>query len=102
VESIAPALRSGGPRPRRQQAGSAVLPADFYPRDAQKQTAEDTIADASGLWPGKAVTEVSPAGPFWEAEPERRDYLERYLDQYTCHFVRPGWKPPRRTDKIMS
>ena len=60
--------------------------------------AEDTIADvdASGLWPGKVVTEVAPAGPFWEAEPEHQDYLERIPNGYTCHFVRPGWKLPVR------
>jgi peptide-methionine (S)-S-oxide reductase len=60
--------------------------------------AEDTIADveASGLWPGKVVTEVTPAGPFWEAEPEHQDYLERYPNGYTCHFPRPNWKLPHR------
>ena len=60
----------------------------------------DTIADvnASGLWPGKVVTEVAPAGPFWEAEPEHQDYLLRYPNGYTCHYARPGWKlPPRET-----
>jgi peptide methionine sulfoxide reductase MsrA len=52
------------------------------------------IADveASGLWPGKVVTKLSPAGDFWEAEPEHQDYLERYPNGYTCHFVRPQWK----------
>jgi peptide-methionine (S)-S-oxide reductase len=62
--------------------------------------AEETVADvdASGLWPGKVVTEISAAGPFWEAEPEHQDYLERYVDGYSCHFVRPGWKLPRRAD----
>jgi len=75
-----------------------------YRSDAQKQTAEDTIADvdASGLWPGKVVTEVSPAGPFWEAEPEHQDYLERYPYGYTCHYPRPGWKLPRRADTVTS
>ncbi len=64
----------------------------------QKRVAEDTIADvdASGLWPGRVVTEVAPAGPFWEAEPEHQDYLERIPNGYTCHFVRPGWKLPSR------
>jgi peptide-methionine (S)-S-oxide reductase len=73
-----------------------------YTDDAQKRVAEDTIADvdASGLWPGKVVTEVSPAGPFWEAEPEHQDYLERIPDGYTCHFVRPGWKLPRRAERV--
>jgi peptide-methionine (S)-S-oxide reductase len=67
----------------------------------QKRIAEDTIADvdASGLWPGKVVTEVAPAGPFWEAEPEHQDYLERFPDGYTCHFIRPDWKLPERSAK---
>ena len=64
-----------------------------------RRVAEDTIADveASGLWPGKVVTEVAPAGPFWEAEPEHQDYLERYPYGYTCHFPRPGWVLPHRS-----
>lgn len=71
----------------------------YYLDDAQKQVALDTIADvnASGLWPGKVVTELAPAGPFWEAEPEHQDYLERYPNGYTCHYVRPDWKLPTRT-----
>ncbi len=78
--------------------GTSYRSAIFYTSDAQKQAAEDTIADvdASGLWPGKVVTEVTAAGPFWEAEPEHQDYLERYPNGYTCHFPRPGWKLPRR------
>jgi peptide-methionine (S)-S-oxide reductase len=78
--------------------GSSYRSAIFYTSDAQKSTAEDVIADvnASGLWPGKVVTEVSAAGPFWEAEPEHQDYLERYPQGYTCHFARPGWKLPHR------
>ena len=72
----------------------------YYVDDAQKAEAERTIADvdASGLWPGKVVTEVKPDGDFWEAEAEHQDYLERYPHGYTCHFVRPGWKLPRRED----
>src|SRR5882724_7319677 len=70
----------------------------FYTSDDQRQVAEETIADvdASGLWPGKVVTEVSEAGPFWEAEPEHQDYLQRIPNGYTCHFVRPDWKLPHR------
>jgi peptide-methionine (S)-S-oxide reductase len=80
--------------------GASYRSAIFYVNDEQKRVAEDTIADvnASGLWPGKAVTEVAPAGPFWEAEPEHQDYLERFPDGYTCHFVRPHWKLPRRAE----
>jgi len=79
--------------------GPSYRSAIFYLDDDQKAVAEETIADveASGLWPGKVVTEVSPAGDFWQAEPEHQDYLQRYPNGYTCHFVRPGWKLPRRT-----
>jgi peptide-methionine (S)-S-oxide reductase len=78
--------------------GTSYRSAIFYVDDEQKRIALDTIADveASGLWPGKVVTEVSPAGDFWEAEPEHQDYLERYPNGYTCHYIRPGWKLPRR------
>ena len=78
--------------------GASYRSAIFYLDDDQKQVAEDTIADveASGLWPGKVVTEVSPAGDFWQAEPEHQDYLLNYPNGYTCHFIRPGWKLPRR------
>jgi peptide-methionine (S)-S-oxide reductase len=80
--------------------GTSYRSAIYYVDEAQRATALDTIADvnASGLWPGKVVTEVAPVGPFWEAEPEHQDYLERYPDGYTCHFVRPGWKLPRRSE----
>ncbi|GAB7143869.1 peptide-methionine (S)-S-oxide reductase MsrA [Mycobacterium riyadhense] len=78
--------------------GTSYRSAIFYVDDEQKRIALDTIADVedSGLWPGKVVTEVSPAGDFWEAEPEHQDYLQRYPNGYTCHFIRPGWKLPRR------
>ncbi len=80
--------------------GPSYRSAIFYISDEQRQVAEDTIADvdASGLWPGKVVTELAPAGDFWEAEPQHQDYLERYPGGYTCHYVRPGWKLPRRSD----
>ena len=65
-----------------------------------KQVALDTIADveASGLWPGRVVTQVEPAGDFWEAEPEHQDYLQRHPTGYTCHWPRPDWVLPRRGD----
>ena len=76
--------------------GTSYRSAILYGDDEQRHVAEDTIAavDSSGLWPGKVVTEVVPAGPFWEAEPEHQDYLERYPNGYTCHFVRPAWALP--------
>lgn len=78
--------------------GASYRSAIFYTSDEQRQIAEDTIADvnASGLWPGKVVTEVTPAWAFWEAEPEHQNYLERYPEGYTCHFIRPNWKLPGR------
>jgi peptide-methionine (S)-S-oxide reductase len=80
--------------------GASYRSAIFYTDDEQKRIAEETIADvdASGLWPGKIVTEVTAAGPFWEAEPEHQDYLERYPTGYTCHYVRPRWRLEHRQD----
>jgi peptide-methionine (S)-S-oxide reductase len=78
--------------------GTSYRSAIFYTSEEQKRIAEDTIADvdASGLWPGKVVTEVVPVSEFWEAEPEHQDYLEWVPNGYTCHFVRPGWRLPHR------
>ena len=78
--------------------GTSYRSAIFFTSEEQRKVADDTIADvtASHLWPGKVVTEVTPAGEFWEAEPEHQDYLERYPDGYTCHFPRPDWKLPKR------
>ena len=81
--------------------GASYRSAIFYATDEQRRIAEDTIADVdeSGLWPGKAVTELVPAGDFWEAEREHQDYLLRNPGGYTCHFVRPGWRLPIRKSK---
>jgi peptide-methionine (S)-S-oxide reductase len=81
--------------------GTSYRSAIFSTSDEQKRIASDTIADvdASGIWPGKVVTELAPAGAFWEAEPEHQDYLEHYPNGYTCHFIRPNWKLPRRHEK---
>jgi methionine-S-sulfoxide reductase len=78
--------------------GASYRSAIFYTDEAQKRVALDTIADvnASGLWPGKVVTELAPVSDFWEAEPEHQDYLQRIPHGYTCHFIRPNWKLPRR------
>ena len=80
--------------------GASYRSGIYYNSEEQKQVALDTIADvdASGLWPGKVVTEVAAAGAFWEAEPEHQDYLQRYPSGYTCHWVRPEWKLPRRSE----
>ena len=78
--------------------GASYRSAIFYTSDEQKRIAEDTIADvdASGIWPGKVVTEIVPASDFWEAEPEHQDYLVNYPGGYTCHFIRPNWRLPVR------
>ena len=87
--------------PMRQgnDRGPSYRSAIYFCDDAQKAEALDTIADvdAAGVWPGKVVTEVDPAGPFWDAEPEHQDYLERVPNGYTCHYIRPGWVLPKRT-----
>ena len=77
--------------------GTSYRSAIYYTSDEQKRVAEDTIADvnASGLWPGKVVTELAPAGDFWEAEPEHQDYLERIPNGYTCHYIRKDWVLPK-------
>lgn len=86
--------------PNRQgnDIGPSYRSAIYYLNEEQKRVALDTIADvnASGLWPGKVVTEVEPAGDFWQAEPEHQDYLERHPNGYTCHFPRPNWVLPKR------
>ena len=87
--------------PNRQgnDRGRSYRSAIYHTSDEQRAVAEETIADvdASGLWPGRVVTELEPAGDFWEAEPEHQDYLERIPNGYTCHFARPGWVLPKRT-----
>ena len=79
--------------------GASYRSAIYYVDEQQKQIALETIADvnASGLWPGKVVTQLEPAGDFWEAEPEHQDYLEHFPDGYTCHYLRPEWVLPSRT-----
>ncbi len=79
--------------------GKSYRSAIYHVSDTQKEQALRAIddVDASGLWPGKVVTEVAPAGPFWEAEPEHQDYLERYPGGYTCHYLRADWKLPAKT-----
>jgi peptide-methionine (S)-S-oxide reductase len=79
--------------------GTSYRSAIYYEDEGQKSTALDTIADveASGRWPGKVVTDIEPVGPFWEAEPDHQDYLERHPNGYTCHYPRPDWVLPKRS-----
>ena len=87
--------------PNRQgnDIGLSYRSAIYYVDAAQKAVALETIADvdASGLWPGKVVTEVAPVGDFWQAEPEHQDYLQRLPNGYTCHFPRADWVLPKRS-----
>ena len=84
--------------------GTSYRSAIYYTSDEQRKTAIAAIADveASGLWPGRVVTEVAPAGPFWEAEPEHQDYLEKIPDGYTCHYPRPNWVLPKRSEQRLA
>jgi peptide-methionine (S)-S-oxide reductase len=87
--------------PNRQgnDRGMSYRSAIYYADETQRAVALETIADveASGLWPGKVVTEVEPVSDFWEAEPEHQDYLERIPNGYTCHFPRADWVLPKRS-----
>ena len=86
--------------PHRQgnDRGPSYRSGIYYVDEDQKRVADDTIADvnASGIWPGPVVTEVAPVSDFWQAEPEHQDYLEKFPNGYTCHFLRPNWTLPRR------
>ena len=86
------------PNQQGNDTGPSYRSEIYFTTEAQEKTAHQTIADVneSGLWPGKVVTPVSPEGPFWQAEPEHQDYLERYPGGYTCHFPRPNWKLPTK------
>lgn len=74
--------------------GSQYRSAIFYLDTEQKAEAEKIIAEinASGRWPGKVATQIVPAGKWWDAEEYHQDYLEKYPEGYTCHFVRPEWR----------
>jgi len=78
--------------------GTQYRSAIFYTSQDQQQTALETIEDVerSGLWPGKVVTQLLPAGAFWQAEEVHQDYLERNPFGYTCHFPRADWTLPSK------
>lgn len=92
--------------PNRQgnDRGPGYRSAIFYTSEEQKRVAEETIADVnvSGLWPGRVVTEVVAAGPFWQAEAEHQDYLQRIPNGYTCHWVRTNWQLPSRVETTVA
>jgi len=90
--------------PKRQgnDVGTSYRSAIYFTSEAQRLEATKTIADvnASGLWPGKVVTELDPVRDFWEAEPEHQDYLLKQPDGYTCHYIRKNWVLPSQFDEI--
>ena len=85
------------PNQQGNDRGTSYRSAIYYTSAAQLEVIQSTITDvnASGLWPGTVMTEVKPAGPFWQAEPEHQDYLQNFPNGYTCHFVRQAWKLPK-------
>ena len=74
--------------------GTSYRSAIFYLNAAQKETAEALIKelDAAKIYSGPIVTEVVPAGDFWDAEEEHQDYLQKHPNGYTCHYIRPEWE----------
>jgi len=85
--------------PNRQgnDRGTSYRSAIFYTSQQQYEEAVNVISavDQSGLWPGKVVTDLEPAGDFWQAEPEHQDYLEKHPHGYTCHYPREAWILPQ-------
>jgi peptide-methionine (S)-S-oxide reductase len=88
--------------PDRQgnDVGSSYRSEIFYTSEEQKNIALKIIDEVneSGLWPARVVTKVTAASDFWKAEPEHQDYLERIPHGYTCHFPRPDWILPNRSN----
>ncbi|HTC21910.1 MAG TPA: peptide-methionine (S)-S-oxide reductase MsrA [bacterium] len=76
--------------------GTSYRSAIFYTNEAQKETAQALIKEltAAHIWSHPIVTEVAPASDFWVAEEYHQDYLQKYPEGYTCHYIRPNWKLP--------
>ena len=74
--------------------GDSYRSAIFVENSEQAKVADELIKelDASGILPSPITTEVTKAGPFYEAEPEHQDYLQHYPNGYTCHWIRKDWK----------
>lgn len=70
-----------------EHVGSDYRSEVFYTTDEQRRIAEDMVVkvDAARIWPGKIVTAVTEAGPFWAAPAEEQNYLRRYPN--TPHFL---------------
>ena len=73
--------------------GTSYRSAIFYLDEKQKEIATKLIEEmtASKIWPGAIVTQVVPASAFWVAEEYHQNYLQKYPNGYTCHYVRPNW-----------
>jgi len=86
-------FRMHDPTTRDQQGndrGSQYRSAIFFLSPEQEAGARRVIerVEQSGVWGRPLVTEVASAGPFTRAEGYHQDYLLRYPDGYTCHYLR--------------
>ena len=77
----------------RDRQGNDVGPqyrsAVFYHSPEQKRVAEEVMREvgASGMYDAPLVTELAPAGEFYEAEAYHQDYFARNPFQPYCAFV---------------
>ena len=71
--------------------GTQYRSAIFYHDDAQKQLAEAAKDkfNKSGRFKRPIVTEITKAGPFYEAEDYHQKYLEKNPGGYNCHYLQP-------------
>jgi peptide methionine sulfoxide reductase msrA/msrB len=78
------------PNQQGNDRGTQYRSVIFVMGDEQRRIASEIIreVDASGKWNSKVVTEVLPAGPWYQAEAYHQDYLQRNPNGYTCHWLR--------------
>jgi methionine-S-sulfoxide reductase len=70
--------------------GTQYRSAIFYYTETQAKTAQSVRSklDKLGRWKKPIVTEIAAAQPFWRAELEHQDYLQKNPNGYTCHYLR--------------
>lgn len=68
--------------------GSQYRSVIFYHDDEQKRLAEASRQEVaqSGKWQKPIVTEIVPAGPFYQAEEYHQRYFEKKGIEPTCHI----------------
>ena len=74
--------------------GAGYRSAIFFETDEQKRSRRRRSPMSTPRASGRARSSPrsTQASDFWLAEPEHQDYLERYPNGYTCHYVRPEWQ----------